>query len=253
VHAAGVRVGTLAALRHYGVAFNRDERRTLSQFASLIALAWATEDYQNQRAALAREYERQRIGDVLHDRIAQLMFAARLHLEAATHTPDLPPSALDSVRHASTLALSAEQGVRTIIDGLTPSSPEEGADRLLAGVVAAIEDEFGRSVKLRITPAAAAASHRLGSSATDVLAQITREALVNAAKHAGPCRLSVCLSLAGRNRILLVVTDDGIGAFPGTRGHGLASLRRAVRCHAGTLRVEAGATGGTTVTVSLPI
>jgi signal transduction histidine kinase len=253
VHAAGVRVGTLAALRHYGVAFNRDERRTLLQFASLIALAWAAEDYQNQRAGLAREFERERIGDVLHDRIAQLLFAARLHLEAATHTPDVPPSALDNVWQASSLTLSAEQVVRTIIDGLTPSSPEEDAGRLLAGTVAAIEDEFGRSVKLRITPAAAAASHRLGSSATDLLAQVTREALVNAAKHAGPCQLSVRLSLAGGNRILLAVTDDGIGTRPGTAGHGLASLRRAVRRHAGTLRVEGGATGGTTVTVGLPL
>jgi signal transduction histidine kinase len=252
LRAAGARVGTLAALRHYGVAFNRDERRTLSQFASLIALAWATEDYQHQRAVVARELERQRIGDVLHDQIAQLLFAARLHIEAAARTPDVPAAAAASVSHARALNVRAERAVRTVIADLS-SATSETLPELLAGVVAAVEDEFGRSVKLEIALAAAVAAPRLGRSAADVLAKVTREALINAAKHAGPCQLSVRLLLTARNRVLLAVADDGIGARPGADGHGLASLRRAVRRHAGTLRVHVGDTGGTTVTVSLPL
>jgi signal transduction histidine kinase len=252
VQAAGSRVGTLAALRPYGVAFNLDERRTLSHFASLIALAWATDEYQNQRAVLARQFERERIGDALHDRIAQLMFAARLHIEAAARTPGVPPTALDSVTQARSLALSAENAVRTVIDELSKPTPEE-VQELLSGVVTAVEDEFGRSVKLKVTPAAAAATARIESSAADLLVKVAREALVNAAKHAGPCQISVRLALEARNRLLLAVSDDGIGARPSSDGHGLASLRRAVRRHAGTLRVKVGDAGGTTVSLTLPL
>jgi hypothetical protein len=99
------------------VAFNADERRTLSQFASVIALAWATDEYQNQREVLARQFERERIGNALHDRIAQLMFAARLHIDAAGRTPGVPPTALDSMAQARSLA------VRHRVEALSYTSP----------------------------------------------------------------------------------------------------------------------------------
>jgi signal transduction histidine kinase len=145
-----------------------EERQTLPQFASVIAPAWATDEYQNQREVLARQFERERLGNALHDRIDQLMFAARLHIEATARNSGVPQSALDSITQVRSLAGSAEQAVRTLIDDLSRPGPDE-TDGLLSGVVTAVEDEFGRSVKLKITPAAAAAAARLGSAATDLL------------------------------------------------------------------------------------
>jgi signal transduction histidine kinase len=94
----------------------------------------------------------------------------------------------------------------------------------------------------------------MSQSAKSLIARAAREALVNAAKHAGPCQLAVRVSVTQRNRLLLTVTDGGIGV--GARrgdGYGTAALRRAVRRHGGSLRVLGSAIGGTRVAVSLPI
>jgi signal transduction histidine kinase len=91
-------------------------------------------------------------------------------------------------------------------------------------------------------------------SAANLVARAAREALVNAAKHAGPCQLAVTVTVTRRNRLLLTVTDGGIGI--GRRrsdGYGTSALRRAVRRHGGVLRVDSVPTGGTKVAVSLPL
>src|SRR5262249_25231690 len=49
-------------------------------------------------------------------------------------------------------------------------------------------------------------------SVSDAFVKAAREALVNAAKHAGPCRVSVKLEVSRRGRLVLTVADDGIGS-----------------------------------------
>jgi len=249
----GDRVATLSALRHRGVALEPESRCGLSQMAALIALAWATEAYQHQRAQLARDAERRRIGDELHDQFAQLLFAVRLRLDAALEAPKLPAQTGMYLERARALVVRADATVRDVIHDLAADRPETVAD-LLAGVVGAIEEEFDRVVALDIAPAAVAETSRLGSAAEALFAKVAREALVNAAKHAGPCQLALRLRVARRERVLLTVVDDGIGGAGRRReGHGLASLRRAVRRQGGVLRVRVGRTGGTKVTLSLPL
>ena len=75
--------------------------------------------------------------------------------------------------------------------------------------------------------------------------------MINAAKHAGPCRLQVGLT-AQRARLRLTIADDGVGLQPGS-GYGLRALCRAVRVRSGTLLVHGVPGGGTVVSVSLPI
>jgi signal transduction histidine kinase len=121
-------------------------------------------------------------------------------------------------------------------------------------VVQAVEEEFGRPVSLDIAPDAAVATRALNRFAAGLLARAAREALVNAAKHAGPCRLGIRLTVTRRRRLLLTISDSGMGV--GNRrgdGYGMAALRRAVRRHGGVLRVHPVSTGGTQVAVSLPL
>ena len=56
-------IGMLAAFRSRYESFTAEERHGLSRMAELIALSWASERYQQHRAALARLEERQRIAD----------------------------------------------------------------------------------------------------------------------------------------------------------------------------------------------
>jgi signal transduction histidine kinase len=250
----GERAGTLSALRLRGAPFGRDERRALSRLSSFVALAWATEGYQRRRAELARADERDRISEELHDHAAQLLYAARLALESVHESPELPAGLSAELERVNELLVRGDAAVRDIIDRLSQRGPPDFPERL-AEVASGIEDEFRRTVELDISNHAVLAAERLSPHARNLLAKVAREALVNAAKHAGPCRLSVSVSLTRRRRLLLSVSDDGIGVAARRRsdGFGLASTRRAVRRQGGALRVHARPAGGTTVVVSLPL
>ena len=84
---------------------------------------------------------------------------------------------------------------------------------------------------------------------------MARELLINAAKHAGPCRATVKLRLGMRDRLLLTVIDDGVGldADRAAAGHGLRAIRGALRAQGGTLRVSAGLTGGVHATAAIGV
>jgi signal transduction histidine kinase len=250
---SGEQVATLSSLRRGGEIFDRDECRAFSRLANLIALAWATERYQRQLADSARVAERQRIADELHDQVAQLLFAARLSLDFAIEMPDVPDAAGVNVRRGRDLVLRADSATREVMEQLSQPTDDGLSDRL-AALVGGIEEEFARPVQLDIARPAVLAARRIGRPALNLLARAAREALVNAAKHAGPCQLAVRVTVTRRNRLLLTVTDDGIGvARRRDEGYGTAALRRAVRRQGGVLRVDETTTGGTKVAVSLPL
>lgn len=249
----GEQVATLSALRRGGESFDHDECRAFSRLAHLVALAWATEHYQRQLADSARVAERQRIADALHDQVAQLLFAARLSLDFAMESADLPDAAKANVQRGRDLLLRADAATREVMQQNSHAEDDRLSERL-AELVGGVEEEFARPVQLEIEPMAVEAARSLSRPAMNLLARAAREALVNAAKHAGPCQLAVRVTVTRRHRLLLTVTDGGIGVAPRREdGYGTAALRRAVRKHGGALRVAEASTGGTKVAVSLPL
>jgi signal transduction histidine kinase len=92
-------------------------------------------------------------------------------------------------------------------------------------------------------------------STADALLRVARESLVNAAKHAGPCRVAVSLDAEPQKSVTLIVVDDGIG-FSDRRSHGrhgLTALRRIVRNTGGRLSIAPGIAGGTSIRVEVPV
>jgi signal transduction histidine kinase len=244
---------TLSVLRTGGAPFDRDECASLSRLAHVMALAWSTEHYQHQLVDSARVAERQRIADELHDHVAQLLFAARLSLDYASEIAGVPPAAAANVQRSRELLVRADVATRKVMEQNSQGSEEQLSDRL-AALVGSIEEEFARPVALEIEPPAVEAASRMSQPAMNLVARAAREALVNAAKHAGPCQLAVRVAITHRNRLLLTVTDGGIGL--GRRreeGYGTAALRRAVRRQGGAMRINETSTGGTKVAVSLPL
>ncbi len=248
------RMGTLAAYRLRGEPFAQAERSALARMANLAALARATERYQQQRAELARLQERQRIADDLHDDVAQILFAAQLTLDALLQRESVDDEAAAAIVRARGQLIRADTTIRTVIHRLSSPPAADIATRL-ASVVSSVEEEFSLAIRLAVAEDAAARARNLRRPVSDTLVKVAREALVNAAKHAGPCRVSVALEVSRRDRVVLTVADDGRGT-PGPDGlphHGLLSLRRAVRDHDGSLRVTHAPGGGTRVTASVPL
>jgi signal transduction histidine kinase len=253
IHVGRQRVGTLAALRLRGEAFSQDERLALGRVAHLAALGWASERYQRQRAELARLHERQRIADELHDHVAQILFAAQLGLDAILERPRLDPDVETALARSRGLLIRGDTAIRTVIEQLSQPATGDFASRL-TDTVTAIEDEFAMPVHLEVGDQAAVAADGLRRPVGDALLKVVRESLVNAAKHAGPCRATVRLDIGRAGAVRLRVVDDGVGSTgaPGG-GHGLHSLRRSLEAHGGRLQVRRGAAGGTTVTASVPV
>lgn len=254
VHLSGQRVGTLAAMRTRAEPFAREERQALVRLAGLASLSFATERYKQQRAELARLQERQRIADDLHDDVAQILFAAQLNLDAILERK--PPDAEDAagVERALGLLVRADTTIRKVIHQLSSSTSPE-FDQRLAAAVARVEQEFSVAIHLQLAAAAVSAANQLRRPAADALIKVAREGVVNAAKHAGPCRIRVQLTVTDRRRLLLSVIDDGVGGARdrAEAGHGLAAIRRTLDEHGGCLRVGQSNTGGTKVTASIPI
>jgi signal transduction histidine kinase len=254
VHLSGQRVGTLAAMRTRAEPFAREERQALVRLAGLGSLSFATERYQQQRAELARLQERQRIADDLHDDVAQILFAAQLNLDAILERDSRTGEDAAGIERALGLLVRADTTIRKVIHQLSsPTSPD--FDQRLAAAVARVEQEFSVAIHLQLPPAAVEAANGVRRASADALIKAAREALVNAAKHAGPCRIKVQLTVTDRRRLLLSVIDDGVGGARNraSAGHGLAAIRRTLDEHGGCLRVGRSAGGGTKVTASIPI
>jgi signal transduction histidine kinase len=248
------RVATLSTLRLRAEPFAPDERSALARIGKLAALATAMDSYQQQRAELARVAERQRIADDLHDDVAQILFGAQMALDSALESTDLSRDVARNVITARRLLTRSDDVLRGIIGQLTRDVPVDLASSL-ASLVANLEDEYSLPIRLTITERASAIAAGLDRGVRKTILRTARECLVNVAKHGGPaCRATIALTIA-RERLVLSIADDGIGAQNGAEvaGYGLSSRRRLVRNLGGHMRVRASAGGGTVVTVSFPL
>lgn len=255
VHLRGVRVGTLAALRVRGEPFSRVERESFVRLVNLVALAYATEHYQRQRAEVARLQERQRIADDLHDDVAQILFAAQLCLDGVLSEEAVSGDLADRIVQARGLLIRGDTVIRTVIQRLSSGPPAADIATRLASVVSGVEDEFSLAVRLQVDDGAAVRAKDLRRPASDALVRVARESLVNVAKHAGPCRVAVTLEVSRGDRLMLTISDDGCGVVSDGEGrrHGLTSLRHLLREHDGSLRICASRAGGTRVVASMPL
>jgi signal transduction histidine kinase len=251
----GHRVGTLSALRTRGEPFATDEQHAIARLAQLAALAWATERYQQQRARLARLEERRGISEELHDDVRRILFDAQQELDTVIDAGALDEDAAAEVARARGLVIRGYSAIRAAVHHVERPAAHDLPQRLRA-VVSAAQEEFPVQVRLELPPPACDRARALPDPAADALVKVAREALVNAAKHGGPCQVTVSLEARAHDQLRLVVEDDGPGMAARARSthHGLGFLRRLVRDHGGQLQVRAGTAGrGTRVVATLPV
>jgi signal transduction histidine kinase len=197
---------------------------------------------------LALLEDRERIARDLHDTVIQRLFATGLRLQGAARLTQRPEVAERITQAVDDLDLTVKH-IRTAIFGLE-------ASRRTAG-----------GLRSRVLSLAAEAGGALGFDpqvlfdgpvdsidddvATEVLA-VLREALANAARHAGATRVEV--ELTADADVVLRICDNGRGLPPDRRagGKGLANMEiRAVRL-GGSLRAGPAADGGTVIEWRIP-
>jgi signal transduction histidine kinase len=250
------RIAGLSVLRQRGLPFTPDETAALARLSDLVALTWTTERYQQERAKMARIFERQRIADDLHDTVAQLLFSGQLTLESLLERDTLDAAERKAITHARGLVASGQTAIREVIDELSERQRADLATRVTL-LVRELEREYDINVHLEISPSVAAATRSMRKTIADLLIRVANEAIVNAAKHAAPCRVLLKVDISRDGRLILSAIDDGVG-LPAPKngassGHGVASLRSAMRSHGGVLRLSRGRHGGTKLTASVPL
>lgn len=204
------------------------------------------------RATEAREAERLRLGEDLHDTALQLLFAAEATIGSVvdTATPVDP-----RLVRARGLVGSTGRALRDLVIERTARRADLCA-RLME-LVPSLGLMYDTEVMVDFSAAAERLCQRLAPSLVDALDRVAHEAAMNALKHANASRVSIALSTAPHDTLVLTVADDGHGISDGrsgsSSGFGLQSLHRSMQRCGGKLEIYSTASGGTRVTALVTV
>jgi len=278
----GKTLGTLyAAGRSPGERFSTDDHRFLNvllrhagpivnnadMLQGMLRLAADLQESREQ-LVLAREEERRRIRNNLHDDLAPRLAALALNAATARKYVERDPAAAAAMLDELRLVIrSTVDDIRSLVRDLRPPALDQLG---LVGAIRARMEELDQSSRLPSDEAAVKPPVRwliecpeplpALRAAVEVAAyRIVTESLVNVVKHAEATVCTVRLAVRETGRLSLEITDNGVGTEParpwgGTPGGiGLLSMRERAAEIGGRFGVERAAAGGTRVWVELPL
>ncbi|MFJ8965000.1 PspC domain-containing protein [Lentzea sp. NPDC102401] len=215
----------------------------LSVLATLIGVAVLTvplwmrlvRDLDSERRARIRTEERAEIAAHLHDSVLQTLALIQKQSE--------------SPREVKRLARSQERELRGWLYGREVGEQPHSISVAIAQVCAEVEDGFAIAVSQVVVGDAELEDGMFA------LVQAAKEAMVNAAKHAGVAEVSVYAEVEPE-KVTVFVRDRGKGfdpdAVPDDR-HGLAgSIRGRMTRHGGEVRLRTAPGEGTEVQLEMP-
>jgi signal transduction histidine kinase len=176
--------------------------------------------------------------------VQQRLVALAMDLGMARDAIDEDPAKhRQLVADAHEEAKAALADLRDVVRGFHPAILEDrGLDAALSAVVARCPVPVRLDVDVPVRP-----SSTVESAAYYVVA----EALTNVAKHASATSARVSIVRRG-DRLVLDISDDGVGGADAMLGTGLAGLAERVRGLGGWMRVLSPVGGPTSVMVELP-
>jgi PAS domain S-box-containing protein len=193
--------------------------------------------------------ERERIGQIIHDDLQQMLVAVECHIAGLPAVPRVEQKA--AVDKACGILDKAIQVARTLsVDLMPPIHRGEQLASVLTGLAHDMQDSFGLTVELKVEPNVQPASHAMRVFAYNAI----RELLFNVVKHAGTKTARLKLEPLGPDRIVIEVQDEGGGFAPAQRAArtGLYRIRERAELFGGELRLVSGAGQGTRASLILP-
>jgi signal transduction histidine kinase len=221
----------------------------LITFAAQAGLGIELAEHRREAQRIALFADRDRIARDLHDLVIQRLFATGMSLQGATAMiaePETEHRVQQAVDALDETIKDIRSAIFTLQSRGTGESP--GVRSRIVGIVADMTDLLGYAPSLRMT--GRLDSHVPAEIADHMLVAL-REALSNAARHAGATRVDVNVE-AGADLVLLV-RDDGIGMTGGRRKSGLANLAERAGQLGGKLRTGRADGGGTELEWRVPL
>jgi signal transduction histidine kinase len=200
-----------------------------------------------------KESERKRIAREIHDDLGQNLLALRIEADLlASRTGDRHPLLHQRAQQTLHQIDSTIKSVRQIINDLRPNVLDLGLNAAVDWQIAEFRRRTGIPCDLIENDQDIQVSDRCATA----LFRILQESLTNVSRHADASRVEVELRV-DRDRILMVVSDNGKGFQPGGRhkpgSFGLVGIEERVKILGGRCMIGNGPRGGTSVTVSLPL
>ncbi len=207
---------------------------------------------------LAEQRERQRVSQVLHDHVQQMLHGIQLrtHLLILDAPPNTHPGLQEHLQAIQELTEEAIQATRTLTVELSPPVLR------VEGLTAAfrwLSDHMAEMHTLDVDVEVEGDCQLYSSELSVLLFQVARELLFNVVKHAQVKRAQ--LSLQEKDDMVIVrVLDQGIGFDLVNRdqprrkigGFGLASIEERLNLFGGQVALESQPGQGTSVTLTVP-
>jgi len=222
--------------RHGAAAFPQAQIDVAAYFAAQagVALELAATRADAQRVLLYED--RDRIARDLHDLVIQRLFATGMSLEG-TMPMITRPEVASRITNAVDAMDETIKDIRATIFALQAPDPADQPD-LRGDVVGLVEEMtpmLGFAPSLRLGAGLATPIRpELGEQMLSVL----REALSNAARHAGASQVDVTVDVDPDGVLAVQVTDDGTGIPASARRSGLRNLARRAEKLGGELRLQ---------------
>jgi signal transduction histidine kinase len=222
--------------RHGATPFPPAEADVVASFAAQAGVALELAASRAEAERLSVLEDRDRIAHDLHDLVIQRLYATGMSLQG-TMPMITRPEVASRITNAVDAMDETIKDIRATIFALqTPDIPA-GPD--LRGEIVALVDEmtpmFGFAPSLRLGAGLRGGISR--EAAEQALAAL-REALSNAARHAGASQVDVTVDVDGDGMLSVQVTDNGIGIPDGGRRSGLRNLAGRAEKLGGELRLE---------------
>jgi signal transduction histidine kinase len=242
--------GVLTAGRHPGaMPLTHAATEMVGSFAAQAGVALELADARRDAEQVTVLHDRERIARDLHDLVIQRLYATGMSLQGA-----LPliarPEVADRVSRAVDAMDDTIGEIRSAIFALQARQDikQPAFSKQILGVTSEMTGPLGYAPSLSLSggldelvPA------KIGDQALHAL----REALSNAARHAGARRVDVTVQVG--TDLVVTVSDDGAGMRDSTRRSGLSNLAERARQLGGTLDVGPAGDRGTRLCWQVPL
>ena len=200
-----------------------------------------------------KEEERKRIAREIHDELGQTLLALRIDvamLEARTGNSH--PRLNQKVRSVLSHIDATVKTIRTIINNLRPAV-------LDLGLIAAFEwqvSEFQRRSGIRCELIIGTPDITIDDTRATTLFRVLQESLTNVLRHAEATKVVIRL-YQEQDRLVLKITDNGIGIYPTSRrkanSFGLIGVEERIYALNGKCLISGAPGEGTTLSIYIPI
>ncbi|MFP4107136.1 MAG: PAS domain S-box protein [Phycisphaerae bacterium] len=230
------------------------ERRVTERTAQL----WDRSQQLRQLASkltLAEQRERQRLSELLHDHLQQLLVGAKFRIEVLSGRVD--PGSSELVDDLSDLLDTSIDCTRSLTRELSPPMLyKEG----LGPALKWLSEWMFETHKMHIDLQGENLVVPLADDAKILLFQSVRELLFNSVKHSGTDTAGVSI-MREKDGMTITVADDGAGFEPqtltcrgeGNGGFGLFSIRERLDLLGGHMKIDSAPGQGSRFTLWLPV